>query len=309
MSFPENIRCGPAGWNYSHWQEPVYGDAAARGLHRIEFLARYFDAVEINTTFHQFIRPEVARLWAAKAAPFPRFLFSAKLHRTFTHERRLEKHAVTAFRDGILPLRRAGRLACLLMQFPWTFRFTAENRQYLIELRRAFHEFPLVAEMRHASWTAEEAIGTLIDYRVGFCNIDQAPFSSATRPTSFLTSRVAYVRLHGRNPRDWEPEPAGGSTALRHDYLYSLDELASWKQRIDFLAAHAPLTMVVMNNDAGGKSVVNALQMRRLLGDENERAPSGLLERYPAALDGFHAVLPVQRSLFGAGCEPTRAVA
>ena len=309
MPFPQNLRCGPSGWNYPHWQDTVYDDPAAHGRHRIEFLARYFDALEIDTTSHQFIRPEVARLWAAKAAPFPRFLFSVKLHRMFTHERKIEKHAVAAFRDGVLPLRRADRLGCVLMQFPWSFRFTVENREYLIQLRRAFHEFPLVAEMRHGSWTSEEALGTLIDYRIGFCNIDQAQFSSATRPGSFLTSRVAYVRLHGRNPGDWEPETTSEPSRRRHDYLYSTGELSEWKQRIDFLSEHAPLTLVITNNDAGGKSVVNALQMRRLLGDENRLAPAGLLERYPSALDGFHAALPVQRKLFGTAPESVRAVA
>ena len=57
------------------------------------------------------------------------------------------------------------------MQFPWSFRFTSENRAFLIDLRRTFHEFPLVAELRHASWLADEAKGTLIDYKIGFCNI------------------------------------------------------------------------------------------------------------------------------------------
>lgn len=294
MPFPENIRCGPAGWTDPHWLNTVYDDPAARGCHRIEFLARYFDAIEIDTTFSQFPKPEVARLWAAKAGPFPRLLFSAKLHRSFTHDRKLEKHTVAAFRDGLLPLKRAGRLGCVLMQFPWAFRFTSENRAHLIELRRAFHDFTLVAEMRHASWTSEEGLGTLIDYRIGFVNIDQAPFSNATPPTSYLTSRVAYVRLHGRNPGDWEPA-AGG---IRHDYLYSPHELAEWKRRIGILSECAPLTIVILNNAAGGKAVVNALEMRRLLGDGAGIAPAGLVERYPAALEGFRTATPAQRSLF-----------
>ncbi len=297
MPLSQNLRCGPAGWSYPHWSDTVYNDPEARGRHKLEFLARYFDSVEINTSFYQYIRPEVSRLWVAKAAANPRFVFSAKLHRQLTHERRMEKSAIASFREGILPIHRAGKLACVLMQFPWSFRFTAENRQYLIELRRALHEFPLVAEMRHASWMSEEALGTLIDYRVGFCNIDQAPFSSAMPPTAFLTSRVAYVRLHGRNSRDWEPQPAN---AARHNYLYSEPELIEWKERIELLTEHAPLTMVIANNDAGGKSVVNALQMRRMLGDENTQAPAGLIERYPAALECFHAGQPMQRKLWAA---------
>jgi uncharacterized protein YecE (DUF72 family) len=92
----------------------------------------------------------------SKVTQNPRFFFSANLSRIFTHERHLEKSGRGLSR-GILPIQRAGRLACLLLQFLWSFRFTAGNREYVIELRRAFREFPLVAEMRH-SGRSEEAI-------------------------------------------------------------------------------------------------------------------------------------------------------
>ena len=63
-----------------------------------------------------------------------------------------------------------------------------------------------MAEMRHGSWMHEEALGTLIDYHVGFANIDQAAYTKAMPPASILTSPIGYVRLHGRNPQDWQRE-------------------------------------------------------------------------------------------------------
>jgi uncharacterized protein YecE (DUF72 family) len=186
------------------------------------------------------------------------------------------------------------------MQFPWTFRYTEENREYFIRLRRAFHEFPLVAEMRHSSWMYEEALGTLIDYRVGFCNIDQAEYIKAMPPTGFLTSPVGYVRLHGRNPQDWKPEfGRAGRPLPRHDYLYSRDELLEWQPRIEHLAKLADATFVFLNNDIGGKAVVNALQLASMLGDTRQRAPGELVRRYPGELGDFHCERPVQNSLFG----------
>jgi len=123
-----------------------------------------------------------------------RFAFTAKLQRRFTHERVLESAEVAAFKEGMFPILKAGRLGCVLMQFPWTFRYTEENREYFIRLRRAFHEFPLVAEMRHSSWMYEEALGTLIDYRVGFCNIDQAEYIKAMPlPASLRLQSATYV--------------------------------------------------------------------------------------------------------------------
>jgi len=267
----------------------------------LEYLSRYFDAVEINTSFYQPIRPEIARLWLSKVSQNPRFAFTAKLQRRFTHDRVLESAEVAAFKEGLHPILKAGRLGCVLMQFPWTFRYTEENREYFIRLRRAFHEFQLVAEMRHSSWMYEEALGTLIDYRVGFCNIDQAEYTKAMPPTGFLTSPTGYVRLHGRNPQDWKQEFGRPERPqARHDYLYTPDELREWQPRIANLANLADNTFVFLNNDIGGKAVVNALQLSSMLGDTRERAPSDLIRSFPLELDDFHCERPIQNSLFGA---------
>lgn len=299
MSLPSNLHCGISGWSYGHWNGVVYPRSKPKGFHTLEYLSHYFDAVEINTTFYQPVRPEIARLWMKKVSANPKFLFTAKLHRHFTHERTLDPQEIDTFRHGLFPLLRGGKLGCVLMQFPWSFRYTAENREHLIQLRRAFHEFPLVAEMRHASWMYDEALGTLIDYRIGFCNIDQAAYTKAMPPTSFLTSPIGYVRLHGRNPRDWQQEfGRTAGSAPRHDYLYSPTELREWQARIDHLQKCAARTFVFANNDAGGKAVVNALQLAQILGDDRRAAPYELMGRYRCELAGFHPERPIQNALF-----------
>ncbi len=301
MPLPHNLFCGTCGWSYPHWNGAVYPKNRSRGFHALETIAHYFDAVEINTSFYQDLRPEISRLWIKKVEHNPKFLFCAKLHRRFTHERTSEPAAIATFKDGLWPLLRAGKFGCLLMQFPWTFRYTAENRAFFIKLRRAFHEFPLVAEMRHGSWALDEAIGTLIDQRVGFCNIDQASYTKAMPPTEFLTSSTAYVRLHGRNPQDWTQEFASPrKPAVRHDYLYTRTELLEWRDRIERLRPYASSTFVFTNNDIGGKAVVNGLQIAELLGDDRRRAPADLARRYPVELAGLHTAGPQQPSLFAA---------
>jgi len=272
-----------------------------RGFHPLEDISRYFDAVEINTTFYQSIRPEIARLWLRKVSHNPKFMFTAKLGRQFTHDRSIVPADVSHFKEGLWPMLRARKLGCLLMQFPWTFRYTGENREHLIALRRAFHEFPLVAEMRHSSWLHEEALGTLIDYRVGFVNIDQAPYTKAMPPASQLTSAIGYVRLHGRNPQDWQREfGRAGKPTSAHDYLYSREELLEWKPRVEHLQRHAANTFVFANNDVGGKSVVNALQLALMLGDQRRVAPADLVRRFGRELPEFRSDRPVQDALFAA---------
>lgn len=281
---------GTAGWSHPHWNSVVYPRPRPRGFHPLKFLSRYFDVVEINTSFYQLLRPEVVRLWLRQTEDNPGFRFTAKLNRRFTHDRILQASDVSAFKQGLWPLMRARRLATLLMQFPWTFRFTTENREFLIQLRRAFHEFPLVAEMRHSSWLADEALGTFIDHRIGFCNLDQAQQTRTMPATSLLTSSIAYVRLHGR----------GADSDRECSYLYSPAELGEWIPRIEYLRRYAAQTIVIFTNDAGGRSFANALQMQSALADRTPAAvPAELLRRYPAALTGFRPDRPLQPALFG----------
>jgi len=310
MSLPRSLYCGPSGWSYPHWNGVVYPKLKPRGFHALEDLSTYFDAVEINTSFYQSIQPELASLWLRKVEHNPKFLFTVKLGRRFTHERSLAAAEVARFKEGLWPLQRARKLGCVLMQFPWAFRYTEENRTFLIALRRAFHEFQLVAEMRHSSWLHEEALGTLIDHRIGFVNIDQAPYTKGMPATSALTSRIGYVRLHGRNPQHWERDFGRPARAVAaHDYLYSQKELQEWKQRVDNIQQHAATTFVFANNDAGGKSVVNALEIAQMLGDDRRRAPAQLIERFPEELADFRAERPIQDALFANYAPERRAVA
>jgi uncharacterized protein YecE (DUF72 family) len=295
-------RIGTAGWSYPHWNGIIYPKTLPQGVHALQLVSRYLDVVEVNSSFYQHLKPEVTKLWMRKVAGNPQFQFTAKLNQRFTHQRLLDEAEVASFKEGLLPLLKGGKLGALLMQFPWAFRFTEENREFFIRLRRAFHEFPLVAEMRHDSWMGEEAIGVFLDYRVGFCNIDQPEYTRAMPPTAYLTSGVGYVRLHGRNPRNslgaFERDAA---RQRQHDYLYSEAELAEWARRIEHVNRHADATFVIFNNDAGGKSLVNSLQLRAAWagGAGGLAAPRELRRRFPVELEQFGRVAE-QQCLFSA---------
>ncbi|MEP6963543.1 MAG: DUF72 domain-containing protein [Acidobacteriota bacterium] len=281
-----SIRIGTAGWSYPHWNGLVYPGTKGAGFHPLELVARHADAVEINSSFYQNLKPEVTTVWMSKVKHNPNFVFTAKLHQQFTHRRVLNDAEAAAFKEGLWPLLRANKLGALLMQFPWSFRFNEENRDFFIRLRRAFREFPLVAEMRHSSWMAEEAQGVFLDYKVGFCNIDQPEYTRAMPPTALLTSNVGYVRLHGQNPDNSLGAYQQGAARLRqHDYLYTQDELARWMERITQVNRFAERTFVIFNNDAAGKSFVNALQLQEMMGMLHRPAPIALRRKYPVALE------------------------
>ncbi|MCL4852171.1 MAG: DUF72 domain-containing protein [Bryobacteraceae bacterium] len=296
-----NIHIGPAGWSYPHWNGVVYPEARPRGFHALHFLSEFTDLVEINTSFYQPLRPEITSVWLKKVDHNPRFLFTAMLNRRFTHERSLEPAEVAANKRGLWPLLKEGKLGCLLMQFPWAFRFTEENRAFLIKLRRTFHEFPLAAEMRHSSWMADEALGVFVDYRIGFCNLDIPQHVKTMPPTAFLTSGIAYVRLHGRNAglgiQNFDAAPQNGQDC---DYLYSAEELSEWKPRIERIARLAERTFVVTNNHGGGRAIVNALMLEELFGKTPAAVPAGLRRLYTSQLKALPVETPVQNTLFEA---------
>ena len=44
----------------------------------------------------------------------------------------------------------------MLLQFPWSFKNTDEERVYLAKLLEQFSGYPLVLEVRHTSWNNAE---------------------------------------------------------------------------------------------------------------------------------------------------------
>ncbi|MGC4052046.1 MAG: DUF72 domain-containing protein [Paludibaculum sp.] len=142
MALLHHLSIGPSGWHRADWVSTVYPKPAARGWHPLDTLARYVDVAEIGQTFAGPLRQEIAKLYAKKVERNADFQFTALLERRFTYDRDLNEAAVEAWKVGMMPLSRARRLGAVVMQFPWAFRFTEENKQFLIKLRRTFHEFP-----------------------------------------------------------------------------------------------------------------------------------------------------------------------
>lgn len=293
---PFNLYSGPAGWQRPDWDEIVGWTGPRRREHPLAALAKHVDLAEIEQTYLEPLKPEIARLYVRKVEANPRFLFTALLGRRFTYDRELAPEAVEAWKAGLRPLAEAGRLGALILEFPWAFRFSEENRQFLIRLRREFHEFPLAAEFRHDSWHSDEAVTTLIHHRVPIVNLDQPSWYRAMPPAAMLTAGLSVVRLHGRRSpdsfREFDAVPDRG-------YLYSLDELLEWRPRLERLAANCSRVLVVTTNSDGGGSLVNALQVKEILGERRLTAPAPLIAAYPAELAGFRGPRPVQQALPG----------
>jgi uncharacterized protein YecE (DUF72 family) len=281
------IRVGPAGWSYKDWAGTVYPDPKPRGFDPLTFLAEYFDTIEINSTFYRPAAANSADAWMRRVAGRPDFRFTAKVWNRFTHERDTAFTAadVEAVHEGMAPLLDGGRLGALLLQFPWSFRRTDENRQWLDDVTRAFRRYPLVLEVRHESWNVPGFYSELADRAIGFVNIDQPRFHHSIKPSAAATAPVGYVRLHGRNHDDWFR--ADATVEERYDYLYSAEELDPWVERAKDVAAATLETFIITNNHFQGQAIANAVMLRSKIEGAPAPAPAAVLARYPAQLQGY----------------------
>ncbi|MHB8875860.1 MAG: DUF72 domain-containing protein [Myxococcaceae bacterium] len=283
------IRYGPAGFDYRDWEGRVYPTPRRKDFDRLGFLARFLDTLEINSSFYGPPRPETAGAWIERVRANPRFRFSLKLWRRFTHERDTAwtQAEVDEARASLEVMSEHGRLGAVLLQFPWSFRRTDENEDWLQDLISTFKVYPLVVEVRHLSWAVPEFFTTLLERGVGTVNIDQPRFANSIKPGAVATAATGYVRLHGRNYRDWFRAKAGRDE--RYDYLYSAEELRPWAGRIQEVASSPRTkdTYVVTNNHYLGKAPANALMLQSLVEERVVDCPEPLFQTYGDALRGY----------------------
>ena len=155
---PRRIRVGPAGWSYSDWSGYVYPSPRPKGFHEASYLAEFFDTIEINKAFYQPLRPDHAALWVERIAANPTFLFTTKLWQKFTHDPSASAEDERAVRARFDVLHKEGKLGAVLIQFPFSFHCTRETVAYLTAVLKRFADYPLVVELRHASWQTPETL-------------------------------------------------------------------------------------------------------------------------------------------------------
>jgi len=282
------IRIGPAGWSYKDWEGTVYPRKPGKSFDPLEYLARFFNTIEINSSFYRPPTPSTTKSWANRVAANKQFAFTAKLNRLFTHERgKATKKDEKEFRTGMDVLAKAGKLGSMLLQFPWSFKNTPDDRIYLAKLLEQFSYYPLVLEVRHRSWNTPEIYEWLAERGVGICNIDQPVFAKSIRPAALTTSPIGYVRLHGRNYQNWFRDKAPRDE--RYNYLYSLDELDPWLVRIKEVSKETRETYVITNNHFRGQAVANAIEIKAALEEKQVPAPEPLFKIYPRLSDSATA--------------------
>ncbi len=246
------FRIGTCGYSYSEWREVFY----PKDLRQTEYLRFYslvFPFVELDFSWYTMPRPE--NLEAMAKQTNPDFLFSLKAHKSLTHEigEEWEKSA-DQFGTAAEVLASQGRLAAILIQLPYRFSYTADNRIYLGELCSALQAFPLVVEFRNEAWYQQRVFDELSKRKVTLAMIDRPDLPGLPPETQILTTDTAYYRLHGRNSDQWW----NGNATSRYDYDYSTQELKERARALIAVSKKTERAFVVFNNRAKGNAVKNA---------------------------------------------------
>jgi uncharacterized protein YecE (DUF72 family) len=287
------IRVGTAGWSYEDWKGIVYPARAPSGFDPLAFLASLFDTNEINSTFYRIPTVRATRDWARRVAHNPRFAFTAKLFRGFTHERTAGSPEEKEFLSAMEPLAADGRLAGVLVQFPVSFRNTADNRTSLAGILDRFRALPLAAEFRHDSWDREDARDLIGQRNAVFVNIDQPWIGDNLRNTDYVAPGRAYYRFHGRNAPKWFGPNT--SNEERYNYLYTPSQIEKTASRVEAASREAAAASggaprgaagtagvaAIFNNHFRGQAVANAIQLQHVLTGELVAAPETLRTTYP----------------------------
>jgi uncharacterized protein YecE (DUF72 family) len=168
------------------------------------------------------------------------------------------------FADGVEPLKEAGQLGSILLQYPRWFFPSSENRDLIEAAAAQLPDWRLAVEFRNASWlnekNAERTMRFLRDRSLAFVMVDEPQgFKSSVPATTAVTSDMAVVRFHGRNRETWEAK--GITPAERFRYLYSRKELDEWAPRIRQAASEAKETHVLMNNCYANYATTNAREL------------------------------------------------
>lgn len=235
---------GTSGWTYDHWKGRFYpGNLPKKSW--FDYYSSQFSVVEVNATFYRTFKDQTYLNWRQRAPQD--FGYVLKAPQLITHRKYLldVDEDIQAFYHS-----------CSLLQdkFELILLQVAPNTPYdLVRLKKALLAFPdpgrVAVEFRRPEWLSQDTLSVLRTVGATICNVD----SPQQKISDSLTSRRAYLRLHGRN--HW------------YAYNYSQDELKGIAALAQELAQRgASRVYIFFNNDFEGYAPANALALKGLLG-------------------------------------------
>jgi uncharacterized protein YecE (DUF72 family) len=296
------VRIGTCSWADESLVKAWYPHSARSAESRLRYYCERFDTVEVNSSFYGLPTPEMAAAWARRTPEG--FVFHVKAFAMMTRHpvrpeqlppdlrgevvldgqgrverpsRELRAEVFRRFSQALEPLREAGKLGGILMQFPPYVTLRRQALAYIEWAKDLLGSDEMLVEFRHRSWLEEAAVADVLSFLetrgLTYVIVD-CPRGEARNlvPTVVAaTTGTAYLRLHGRNAATWNVR--GRGAAERFDYLYPPEELEEWVEPLRELREATERAYVMFNNNgrtmspAGfrAQAPTNALMLREIL--------------------------------------------
>ncbi|HEY0933840.1 MAG TPA: DUF72 domain-containing protein [Trebonia sp.] len=287
------IRVGTAGWtDKSLIESGWYPGGAGSPEKRLRYYATQFSLVEVDSAYYALPAEKTARAWAERTPDH--FTFNVKAFSLFTRHPTPVKAlpadlreaagkagkarvylkdvdpAVTSeiwdrFLSALEPLRQAGKLGAILLQFPPWFPISRASKEYIVACAERAAPRRVCVEFRNHTWMTDdnqkETLEFLSARRLPYVCVDEPQgYSNSVPPVVAATSDLAVIRLHGHSEQ-WESK----DIQERFRYRYDDQELKQWAAQAERLAQDADQTHVVFNNCYSNYAHVNAQQLEGLL--------------------------------------------
>lgn len=302
MKQPVQYSIGIGGWEHESFDQCLYGEATEYSSVKLRYYARFFDTVEVRSTFwDDELSAHNAATWVEAVEGNKRFRFNVKLHKSFTHGNVFNAELATRVRELLHELLKNDRLGTLVVQLPYSFTNTTANRFHLVKLSELFQGFPLHVEFRNESWNDVHFLTNfLAENQLQVVNADLPRMKQFMPFVTEVLGDTAYVRLHGRNEKGW----LLNGMDTRYDYLYNRKELREIVRRLVALeqkclpaGRQVNRITVIFNNTTNGKAIANALQLVSMIREgKSVLVPHAASLAFPDLLQEMSAV--VEDSLF-----------
>ncbi len=293
LRFMGEIRVGTASWIdrtllASGWYPPE-ADTPDK---RLRFYASQFPLVEVDTTYYALPAEQTAAAWAERTPDG--FTFNIKAFSLFTqHPTRvaalpadLREAAGTSGRERVYlkdvdpgvaeeawdrflaalePLRVAGKLGAILLQFPPWFPMSGARKDYILSCAQRAAPRQVCIEFRNPTWMTEDNRAETLEFlaanKLPYVCVDMPQgYKDSVPPVLAATADLAVLRLHGHSA-SWTSK----DSQERFRYDYSDAELKEWAPKISALAEDARVTHVLFNNCCEDNAQRNARQLAGLL--------------------------------------------
>ena len=296
------ILIGVASWTDPSMTAPgvFYPGNSRSAEDRLRYYATRFPLVEVDSTYYAIPARRMAELWVDRTPED--FTFDVKAHALMTGQpsevSRLPREIRDAlpdeaakkariyatelpaelrdavwsmFLDALRPLRHAGRLGAILLQYPKWVGPSRANAALIEDAQRRLSEggWRGAVELRNRDWfderTRPRTLALLRRTGSPYVVVDSPPgFQSSVPVVPEVTApSLAVVRFHGRNTDTWEAKVTQVSQRFR--YLYDEKQLAEWVPTISAISEQAEEVHLVFNNCYGNYGTTNALEMGALL--------------------------------------------